>query len=180
MPEDPGIIVPPPATRGAYQVNFNGNDMGLVDMVDPSKSALIFEDITTGTTGKKNVIGKRFVGAKIMVSVAFRQVTVAMQRALCSWANSNNGSSVVFTPPLNADMYTFAKPLILHPTDHTDADTTADLVFDHACIEKLPLVKRDNGSDDVAEVDFYIFPDRTAMQTSTGTITLDQGFIKGT
>ena len=175
--EDPGVIVTPVASRGAYQVVFNGNDMGLVDDVDPTKSVLMFEDITTGSTGKKNVIGLRFVGAKVLISVEFRQITVAMQRALCSWGDQSSGSTISLTPPLNSDLYQFAQPLLLHPTDRSD--TLMDVQYDHAVCTKVPLMKRDNGKDDVVAVEFQVFPDRPGMNTSTGVSTLDQGYIKG-
>jgi hypothetical protein len=180
MPEDAGVIVLPPSTRGAWQVTYNGTDMGLVDMVDPTKTELMFEDITTGTTGKKNVIGQRFVGAKEIISVQFREITVAMQRALCVWSNQSAGTPVVLAPPLNADMYSYGKVLLLHPTDRADTDTTMDLTYNHAVCLKVPLPKRDNGSEDVVEVDFRNYPDRPGMQTSSGVINLGMGTIKGT
>jgi hypothetical protein len=179
MSELPGLATAP-ASAGSYQVLYGPSlgalvDMGLVDDVDPTKSKMKFRPITTGSTGKGNKLGDRFIGADVVVSIQFRQITLAMLQALCPWST---GTPVELQPPLNADMYTYSQPLVLHPLEQL-AGTTLDRVFLHAVPMNTPDLKRDGGADDVITIEFACYPDRPSMQTSNGSNTVIS-YIKGT
>jgi hypothetical protein len=173
--ETPGILLDPVSIQGDYVVTFNGSGCGLVDDVDPSGVKMILKPITTGSTGKDNVIGLRLVGVQGTIKIKFRQLTLALQQILAPW---NDGAvPLQLIPPLNTDLYDFSCPLILHP-DNMGAATTQDLTFAHAVPINLPMTKRDGGTPDAAEIEFAIFPDRAVFNTSFGAMTV--GNIKGT
>ena len=158
------------ANRKHYAVVFNSIDLGLCDDVDPTGVKLLFDDITTGSTGKKNVLGKRMVGANGGIKVQFRQLNQAQFAALAPWNVSWTTGHVIMTPPLNSDLYTYSQTLTLHPVENA-SDTTEDLIFSHACPMNAPgLVKRGGDKDDVFEVEFAVFVDRTALAAAPTSI----------
>ena len=161
--------------RAAFVVSFNSVNMGLVDEVDPSGLKFELEGIFTGSTGKKNKLGDRVVGVGGTIKIQFRQLSLVMYQALAPW---NAGAvPIALIPPLNTDLYTFSLPLLLHPDD-LGAVTTEDITFPHACPIRLPLPKRGGDKDDVLEIEFAIYPDRAAFNTSFGAMSV--AGVKGT
>jgi hypothetical protein len=172
-----GVLVPGISRRTNYQVLWKATspiDLGLVDEVDPSGIKMIFDPITTGSTGKKNKLGDRFVGIEGMIKIQLRQLNLNNYESLMPWAST---APYALSPLLNADMYTFADQLTLHPVDMLTA-TTEDIIFTSACPITLPLPKRDGAKDDVWEMMFAIYPNRTTMSTTP--LVISPGNLKGT
>jgi hypothetical protein len=154
--------------RTTYQVLFNATDLGLVDDVDPTKFKLVYKPIATGTTGKDNPVGQRLTGMGGMITVQFRQLSLAQYVVLTPWYSGTG--FIPLSPPLNSDLYTYSKTLVLHPVDMLTV-TTEDLVFSNACPTSPPMIKRTGGQEDVLEVEFILFPSRTTMGTTPSAIT---------
>lgn len=160
------------AKRSNWLVNFNGTDAGLMDEVNPALK-LVFEPITTGTTGKKNILGHRFVGVSGTIKLQCRQMSDALYALFAPWHDGNG--PLPLTPPANSDLYDFAKPLILHPDDAGE-DTSQDLVFPKASPMSVPAaIKKDGGKDDTWEVELAVYPPREQMAANPRNISV--GYI---
>jgi hypothetical protein len=169
-----GVLVPGISRRTVWDVTYNSVSLGLCDDIDPSAIKMEFEPIVTGSTGKKNVLGQRFVGISGMIKIQLRQLNMTQYAALAPWST---GTPIQLVPPLNADMYAYAQTLTLHPDDMVSV-TTEDLLFTHAVPMQLPgTPKRTGGADDVWEIEFAVFPDRTVMSTTPLVVT--PGTVKG-
>jgi hypothetical protein len=172
-----GVLVPNISRRTNFQCLWKAtspNDLGLVDDVDPSGVKLILDPIMTGSTGKKNKLGDRVVGFEGLIKIQLRQLNLNNYETLMPWAAT---APYALTPLLNVDMYSFADQLTLHPVDMLTA-TTEDIIFTNAVPITLPLPKRTGGNDDLWEMTFAIYPNRTTMSTTP--LVISPGNLKGT
>ena len=158
-----------PRTRKMYQVLFNAVDVGLTDVVDPTGVKLTGRKITAGTFGKDLALGYRVTGSEGTIKVQILQLNLAQYIALCPWYSGTG--AIPLTPPNGADLYTYAKTLVLHPIQNASS-TTEDLNYGMCCPMTSPgQVKRDGGDDDVWEIEFMPFPNRTTLSTTPTAMT---------
>ncbi len=173
-----GILVPGISRRTSWQVLWKATspvDLGLLDDVDTTGIKFVQDGIMTGTTGKKNKLGDRLVGVEATIKIQMRQLNATQYAALCPWSTVAPFS---LFPPLNADMYQYSDLLVLHPVDML-AVTTEDIIFPHAVPMQPPsTLKRGGDKDDVWDIVFQCYPDRTVMSTTPLVIT--PGTLKGT
>lgn len=149
--------------RTAYQVTWatspTPTDFGFVDAVDPALD-LKLDPITTGTTGKL-ILGWRVVGLEGTIKMQMRQTTLANFKVVMPWYVS--GSVPLVPPTPNVDLYTYAAQLQLHPVDLAAATVTEDVYMLKAVPMQSFKLKRDGKGDDIYEVSWGFFPDRTKL-----------------
>jgi hypothetical protein len=153
--------------RCNWNVTYNSVDLGGVDSVEPDIE-LITEPIKVGTVGVAE-LGSRFVGANILIKVQARQITRAIIEKLIPWSGSA-GAAIDLAPPINTDLYTYAQVLLLHPTDA--GNTAQDISFTKAVPTRSMSLKRDGENDDLWDLVFKCFPDRSQLPAlKYGTVT---------
>ena len=114
---------PPTSAAATGTVNWDGYGLGLTDIVTP-QIKFDLEPIKTGTTGKM-VLGHRFLGLMGEIKIDVLEIGPELFAKVFPWAVPGpNGLSL--TPPLNVDLYDYARLLVLHPTDRP-GDKTEDL-----------------------------------------------------
>jgi hypothetical protein len=134
-------------------------DFGFVDKVEPALDMKL-DPITTGTTGKL-ILGYRFVGLEGTIKIQTRETTLSAFQKAAPWWSS--GSVPVVPGALHVDLYTYADVLTLHPSDLPAATVNQDLIMLKACPMNAFKLPRDNKNDDVYELSFCLFPDRTKL-----------------
>jgi hypothetical protein len=141
--------------RTDWDVSWDGVSCGLLKKVDPSKLKWMIDAIRTGTTGKMD-LGGRFVGISGTAVVEIQQITTAAITQLQPWYPHAH-------PPLNKDLYDYAKQLVLHPADLPADAKDQDLVWVKAVPTGGYDLARDGEKDDVWPVEFMIYPDRDKL-----------------
>ncbi len=157
MEKNPDLI-----KRGDWDVSFKTTGLGLVDSVKPDLKYTL-DDIKAGSTGKL-ILGERFVGLTGTIKVVVRQITTEMLQAVMPWYPS-------LTPPLNADLYAAAGPLVLHPSYLPASDVTQDQTLVKAVPISAYNLARDGEKDDAFEVTFNIYPDRASLLAAEPVLT---------
>lgn len=134
-------------------------DMGLMQDVDVNLSVKL-DPITTGTTGM-HVIGHRIVALDGQIVASAVECDLTTIQKMIPWYSS--GSIPLLPAAANVDLYSYAQLLNLHPTDIAAATHTQDLNL----IKATPLwaykVKRDGRKDEVWQIPFMIYPNRTKL-----------------
>ena len=158
-----------PRTWKRFQVLFNAVDLGLTDVVDPTGIKFKGRPITAGTFGKDLPLGYRVTGFEGVVKIQILQLNVAQYTAMTPWYGGTG--AIPLMPAQGSDLYSFAKSLVLHPIQN-GASTTEDLNYGLACPITSPAqVKRDGGDDDMVEIEFMLFPNRTTLSTTPTAMT---------
>jgi hypothetical protein len=145
--------------RTNWAVKWNGTDIGYVDKVDPSALKLGMDPIQVGTIGKA-ALGVRFTGLEGTVKVQVRECTLLQLQTVIPWYTA--GATFPFTPPINKDLYDYAKELLLHPEDK-GATVTEDVHLLKTVPISVANIARDGTKDDVWEIEFMVFPDRSSL-----------------
>jgi hypothetical protein len=156
--------------RTNWDVTWGTTALGLVDEVMPD-AALVMSDIKIGSHGNM-VLGQRVEDLQVRVKVQMREVTRTLQATLTPWYDAAAGGAapatdiVPLAPAVNTDLYSLAKQLTLHPHDIAAGTKTQDIVFFKAVPISSPArLKRTGTQDDVWEVEFAIYPDRSKIGT---------------
>lgn len=150
--------------RTNYLITLDGIGLGLTDDVDPSGVKIMTEPIQCGSTGKI-ILGERVIGIEGSIKIQHRQVNRTMIDRLMPMIPTTGGSR---GGPLNLniDLYDHAKRLTLHPIDKATGDTSEDVHF----LKAVPIVavapKRTGKEDDVMDVEYKIYPDRSTMTSA--------------
>lgn len=159
-------------TRDSWDVMWNSDYVGLQEEVNPDIKWEM-SPITIGALGPKQAIGYRFDGVSGFVKCQLKQFDPVTVPLLTPWNASgdggifqtSSGASYSVTPPLNADLYQYAKKLVLHP--HSRSTTDLDLIAPKACPISEPKLKRGaTVKDDIWEVMFALMIDRTALASN--------------
>jgi hypothetical protein len=146
--------------RCNWDVTWNAVPLGGVDEVDPDME-LLTEPITVGSIGKVE-LGSRYIGLNALIKVQLREVTRTAMEKLLPWFAGSPGAAINLAPAINVDLYTYAQTLLLHPTSGASG-TTEDLNFPKAVPMQSMKLKRDGENDDVWDIIFKIFPDRSQL-----------------
>lgn len=149
--------------RTNWKCTWNATDLGYVDEVTPELSYML-EAITVGSIGKAK-LGERFLGLSgDTIKIQVRECTRAVVEKLLPWFTGTTGSAeIALTPPINTDIYTYAQALVLHPEDLAAGTVNEDVELYKAVPVSAWPMKRNGQQDDVWEVTFRIFPDRTQL-----------------
>jgi hypothetical protein len=149
MEKNPDLI-----KRTDWDVTWDAFAFGLVDAVNPDLKYTL-DDIKAGTTGKI-ILGERFAGANGTIKVVARQITTELVQKVVPWYPA-------ITPPLNADLYSYARLLVLHPAYLPADDPSLDMWIAKATPVSAYNLKRDGEKDDAFEIVFNIYPDREKL-----------------
>jgi len=139
-----------------WRVTWGNYDLGFLDAIDP-KLKYMLDAIRVGTMGKAK-LGDRFSGLDGNVEIEVREIHQGQFASLT--AHHAGSGSIDLTPPINKDLYDYAKELRLHPEDLPTLTKTEDLVLVKATPTTPLNLKRDGTKDDVWKVSFEIYPDR--------------------
>jgi hypothetical protein len=141
-----------------YDVTWDSYAFGAVDEVAPDFEIKV-KEIKIGSFGDVKV-GERIIGLEGKIKVMAREIDITLLRKMLPWYTS--GSVPLLPATVHKDLYDYAKLLTIHPIDISG--TTEDLTFLKA-VPRFKPMQRDGTKDDVVEVNFEIFPDRTQLPT---------------
>jgi hypothetical protein len=158
-------VDPSKTRRDMYNVSWNSVDLGGLDGVKPEFKMLL-DPIKIGSLGKAKV-GDRFVGLgeDAKVTIKIRETANGTLRGrlqkLMPWATQTTGAELALTPAVNVDLYSYAQALVLHPRGAAAVDE--DLTLLKTVPVRAHEIPRTGTEDDVWEVEFLIYPDRSSL-----------------
>lgn len=149
-----------------YSVTLGGVTIGWVNDVDPSALKLITTELKIGEIGDIP-LDDVVIGLAGMIKVIMAQTDLASLRTATPWAPSSG--SIPLTPSTQYQpLYSYAKPLVIHPRGVSD--TSEDLTL----LKAVPLPSWIRMSDGKKQrdlpVDFKIYPDRTQLVADTSVL----------
>lgn len=167
MTKDPADL-----TLCAWDVSWNGVDLGYVDDVDPTGLEPILEEKKVGSLGDI-VLGHWIIGLKGMIKSQHRQLPVTFYQAVSPWWSSGD---IALTPALwHKDFYDYAQKLVLHPNHIAAGTKTLDITL----LKAVPMFKppkRNNKPPELVEINWLLYPDRSQLVTS-GSLIAAFGYI---
>ena len=104
------------------------------------------------------VLGHRFLGLMGEIKIDVLEIGPELFAKVFPWAVPGP-SGLSLTPPLNVDLYDYARLLVLHPTDRP-GDNTEDLWLAKAAAASRMDVTKSGQKDDMWQIGFQIYPDR--------------------
>ena len=150
----------------AWVGTWNAIDFGGVDKITPDMK-LKLSPIKINSVGDIK-LGDRVVGMEdgAKITVIIREVTLVQLKKLIPWY-TGAGTLVPLTPLLGVDLYSLAKPMVLHPTDLPPATLTEDLTV-YMCVPwNCWNISRDGLKDDEISAEFLVYPDRAKLLAGT-------------
>src|SRR3954468_14701573 len=142
----------------AYDVKWGSVVLGSVANVEP-KIEMVTKPIQLGSLGDVDV-GEWIVGLKGTIDMALEEIDLTQFQTLMPWYTS--GSIPLMPTTWHKDLYAYAQALVLHPTDLPAATLTQDLTLLKA-LPKFTPPKRDSRNDEVLNVSWKFFPDRSQL-----------------
>jgi hypothetical protein len=150
-----------------WDVTWGTYSLGYVDKVTPDLKIKTMP-LKVGTLGDIEV-GHRIIGLEGSIKVEVREIDFVMQRSLTPWGGTS-GTVVNLMPTLPADLYDYAKALLLHPHDK-GSDVSEDVHLLKTVPKIIPATERDGMKYDVWTIEFQVFFDRAQLpQLVYGTI----------
>jgi hypothetical protein len=143
---------------GNYDITWATNLLGATDKVEP-KIDMVTKPIQIGSIGDVE-LGEWIIALKGTIDVELREIDLGQFQKLLPWYVS--GSIPLMPTTWHKDLYSYAAPLILHPTDLPTATTTQDLTLLKA-LPKFNVQKRDGASFEILNVSFKFWPDRAQL-----------------
>jgi hypothetical protein len=143
-----------------WNVKWNNNDLGFVDKTQPMFKFKL-KPIKVGSLGGIT-LGHRILGLAGSVRCEFLESVLDLWQKLMPWGAAGKW---VLSPATVVDIYTYAQPLILHPTDIGAGTLTQDITVLKAVPKGAPKLARSGTGKDILVGEFIYFPDRALLAT---------------
>lgn len=145
-----------------WDVKWGSYHFGGVDKVTPDLK-LTTKPKKVGSMGDVK-LGDWIIGLEGSIKVQAREIDHAFYETIVAW---NNGTAITSVPMFVAtkpdDLYNYAQQLTLHPSHLASNVVNLDVIL----LKAVPLMPypgaRDGVADDVNEIDFVFYPDRSSF-----------------
>lgn len=142
-----------------WDVKWGTYGFGGVDKVTPDIK-LVTKPKKVGSLGDVD-LGAFIVGLSGSIKVEVREIDHTLYEQVVPWNNGTVQTSVpLFVPSKPADLYDYAKVLVLHPSTLASNVTNLDVVLSKAVLLNSYPGERDGVNDDKNVFEFIFFPDR--------------------
>lgn len=141
-----------------WNVKWGSFDFGAVDKVNPNL-VLEMKEKKCGTMGAA-VLGNWIVGLSGIIQIEARELDHTHFEKTIAWNSGSVTTSIpLFPSSFNADEYSYAQVLNLHPTHLASNVTNLDLNFIKA-VPRLPKLDADGENPNKNVIEFGFYPDR--------------------
>jgi hypothetical protein len=143
---------------GDWDICWNSVWLGSVDKVTVDLK-LKLKPIKVGSMGDA-VLGMRIIGLEGTVKAELREIDLTQYQNIIPWSGTVTTALQLTPPVINADLYSYAHLLKLHPNDVGDATQDINLAF---ATPTFTPMSRDGVKDDLILAEWQFFPDRSQL-----------------